>query len=100
MSPKSVWGCSGPRVRRFSPSASSASLRASCEAALEASGVGEVDHGQDGLFTRRAEDAPLCLQGLLEERSGLRRPALVEQELAQAVHHPERVLVVGAEDAP
>ena len=70
------------------------------EAALEACGVGEVDHGQDRLVARRAEDAPLPLQGLLEERPRLRRPALVEQELAQAVYHPERVLVVGAEDAP
>ena len=48
----------------------------------------------------RAEDDPLPLQGLLEERPGLSRPALIEQELAQAVHHPERILVVGAEDAP
>ncbi len=100
VSPKRVWGWSGPSVRRFRASASSASSPRLVEAALEARGVGEVDHGQDRLVSRRAEDEPQSLQGLLEERPGLRRPALVEQELAQAVDHPERVLVVGAEDAP
>ena len=63
VSPKSVWGCSGPSVRRFSASASSASLRASSRRPSSARGVGEVDHGQDRLVARRAEDAPLPLAG-------------------------------------
>jgi hypothetical protein len=48
----------------------------------------------------KTEDAPLPIQGLLEERPGLRRTALVEQELTQAVQRPERILVVGAIGAP